>query len=107
MMVEVPVNRSGEFQLLLESTGGEEINTTDSPLPRPCAGHCNSPEDLSPEIRSHLSEEAQKTFMERYNAALDETNDVLKAEQAAWETIRREYEEDENGIWAKSKKVAV
>lgn len=107
MMVEVPSERSGEFQLLLESAQGEEINTTDQPLPRACAGRCNRSEDLSPEIRSHLSEEAQKSFIERYNTVVDETNDEFKAEQAAWETIHQEYEEDENGIWSKSKKIAV
>jgi cation transport regulator ChaB len=27
----------------------------------------------------------------------------MKAEQAAWEIIHQEYEEDENGVWSKSK----
>lgn len=101
VMAEVPANKSGEFQLLLESAGGEEISTSDMTLPRPCPGKCNSPADLSPEVRSHLSDEAQKTFIERYNTAFDETNDEMKAETAAWDAIHKQYEENENGVWSK------
>ncbi|RAM49115.1 MAG: hypothetical protein C6Y22_24030 [Hapalosiphonaceae cyanobacterium JJU2] len=106
VMAEVPANRSGEFQILMESAGGEEIHTMETALPRPCAGHCSGPEDLSPEVRSHLSSEAQNTFIERYNTILDETKDQTKAEQAAWEAIHQNFDEDDNGVWSK-KKVAV
>jgi cation transport regulator ChaB len=103
VMAEVPANKSGEFQLLLESAGGEEVHTTEMTLPRACPGRCNEARDLSPEVRSHLSEEAQTTFMERYNTVFDETEDPLKAEQAAWETVHQQYEEDDNGVWSKQK----
>lgn len=59
-MAEVPADRSGEFQILMESAGGEEIHTMETALPRPCPGRCNSPEDLSPEVRSHLSGESSE-----------------------------------------------
>lgn len=49
---------------------------------------------------------AQNTFIERYNAVLDETNDQIKAEQAAWETVQQNFDEDDNGVWSK-KKVSV
>ncbi len=103
LMAEVPSDRVGEFQLLLESAGGEEINTVEKTLSRPCPGPCNSAEDLSPEVRSHLSQEAQSTFIERYNTVLSETSDEFTAEQAAWETIHQRYDEDENGVWSKAK----
>jgi len=103
VMAEVPSDRAGEFQLLLESTGGEEIHTLDKALARPCSGPCNSPEDLSPEVRTHLSEEAQRTFIERYNAVLKETNDEFNAEQAAWNAVHQSFDEDENGVWSKAK----
>ena len=103
VMAEVPANKSGEFQLLLESAGGEEVHTTEMTLPRACPGRCNEARDLSPEVRSHLSEQAQTTFMERYNTVFDETEDPMKAEQAAWETVHQQYEEDENGVWSKQK----
>jgi cation transport regulator ChaB len=103
VMAEVPANKSGEFQLLLESAGGEEVHTTEMTLPRACPGRCNEARDLSPEVRSHLSEQAQTTFMERYNTVFDETEDPLKAEQAAWETVHQQYEEDDNGVWSKQK----
>ncbi|HEY9795669.1 MAG TPA: ChaB family protein [Leptolyngbyaceae cyanobacterium] len=103
VMAEVPADRSGEFQLLLESAGGEEVHTTEMTLPRPCPGKCNDASDLSPEVRSHLSEDAQKTFIERYNAEFDQTQDPTKAEHAAWDAIHQQYEEDEHGIWSKQK----
>ncbi len=103
VMAEVPGDRTGEYQLLIESAGAEEIHTIEKALPRACAGGCNSSEDLSPEIRSHLSQEAQRTFIERYNTALKENNDETKAEQAAWEAVHQQYDEDENGVWSKAK----
>ncbi|OUL20014.1 ChaB family protein [Nostoc sp. 106C] len=103
LMAEVPSDRTGEFQLLLESAGGEEIHTAQKTLARPCPGPCNKPEDLSPEVRSHLSPEAQRTFIERYNVTLSETSDEFTAEQAAWEAVHQQFEEDENGVWSKAK----
>ncbi|WP_414584263.1 ChaB family protein [Scytonema sp. PCC 10023] len=103
VMAEVAGDRAGEYQLLIESAGGEEVHTSEQTLPRACTGACNSPEDLSPEIRSHLSEQAQRTFIERYNTAFNETNDQTKAEQAAWEAVHQQYDEDENGVWSKAK----
>lgn len=103
VMAEVPGDRTGEYQLLMESAGAEEIHTIEKALPRACAGGCNSSEDLSPEIRSHLSQEAQRTFIERYNTALKENNDETKAEQAAWEAVHQQYDEDDNGVWSKAK----
>jgi cation transport regulator ChaB len=103
VMTEVPSDRVGEFQLLLESAGAEEIHTTNKTLNHPCPGPCNSPDDLSPEVRSHLSSEAQNTFIERYNAVLDETSDEFTAEQAAWDSVRQKFDEDEKGVWSKVK----
>lgn len=103
LMAEVPANKSGEYQLLIESAGGEEIHVNESTLPRPCPGKCNEVTDLSPEIRSHLSDEAQQDFVNSYNSFLDETDDETKAEHLAWDAIKDKYDEDENGIWSKSK----
>ncbi len=103
LLAEVPSDRAGEFQLLLESAGGDEISTIDKTLARPCPGPCNSPEDLSPEVRSHLSPEAQRTFIERYNNVLNETSDEFTAEQAAWEAVHQKFDEDNNGVWSTAK----
>lgn len=102
-MAEVPSNRAEEFQNLMQGAGGEEIHTLEQTLPRPCTGRCNSAEDLSPEVRSHLSPDAQNTFIERYNSVLDQTNDQAQAEQAAWEAVHQKFDEDENGVWSKAK----
>ena len=103
IMAEVPANKSGEYQLLIESAGGEEIHVSDKTFPHPCPGLCNGVEDLSPEIRAHLSEEAQQDFIESYNSVYQETNDEMKAEQSAWNAIKDKYDEDENGIFSKVK----
>ncbi|MEL7010518.1 MAG: ChaB family protein [Cyanobacteria bacterium J06648_1] len=103
LMVEVPAARSGEYQLLIESAGGEEIHVNESTLPRPCLGKCGSAEDLSPEVRSHLSTDAQQDFIATYNSVLDETDDETKAEHRAWAAIKDKYDEDDNGVWSKEK----
>ncbi|MGF1512626.1 MAG: ChaB family protein [Elainellaceae cyanobacterium] len=103
VMAEVSADRVGEFQLLMESAGGEEIHTLETALPRACSGRCEGPESLSPEVRSHLSEAAQSVFIERYNSAYDETNDEMQAEQAAWSTVRDQFDEDDNGVYSKGK----
>ncbi|WP_353930510.1 ChaB family protein [Okeanomitos corallinicola TIOX110] len=103
LMAEIPSNRSGEFQLMFESAGGEEIHTIDKPLSRPCTGRCNSPEDLSPEVRTHLSPAAQQVFIQKYNSVLDKTSDEFTAEQSAWDVIHQQFDEDENGVFSKQK----
>ncbi len=101
--VEVPANKSGEIQLLLESAGGEEVHTNETPLPRKRSGQLENPSDLSPEVRSHLSEDAQRLFIANYNQALTESSDETKAEHHAWDVVHQQFEQDENGIWSKSK----
>ncbi|HLP88198.1 MAG TPA: ChaB family protein [Nostocaceae cyanobacterium] len=103
LMTEVPSDRTGEFRLLLESAGGEEIHTIDQTFAHPCPGPCNSIEDLSPEVRSHLSPEAQGTFIEQYNSTFNQTNDEFTSEQSAWNTVRQQFDEDENGVYSRSK----
>lgn len=105
MMLEVPADRSGEYKLILESTGGKNIHTIGSPLPRGAA-KCNSPADLSPEIRAHLSLDAQIVFVASYGVALQATNDDAKAEQLAWAKVQERFDEDENGVWSKAKVAA-
>lgn len=103
LMAEIPSDRSGEFQLIFESSGGEEIHTIDKILAHPCPGKCNSPEDLSPEVRSHLSPEAQQVFIQKYNSVLNETSDEFTAEQSAWDAVHQQFDEDKNGVLSKQK----
>lgn len=99
VMAEVPADRTGEYQLLIESTGGKEIHVAESSLSRACTGECKGPEDLAPEVRSHLSEDAQTDFIAAYNQALKESNDSDQAEHAAWDMVRQKYTENAQGIW--------
>jgi cation transport regulator ChaB len=102
MMLEVAADRTGEYQLLLESSGAKDIHIMDAPLPR-AGKEYNSPADLSPEVRTHLSPEAQNLFISSYNAQMKEVNDDHQAEQAAWAKVREQFDEDENGVWSKAK----
>jgi cation transport regulator ChaB len=102
MMLEVAADRTGEYQLLLESSGGKDIHVMDARLPRAGVEY-NSPADLSPEVRTHLSPEAQNLFISSYNAAFKEVNDNDRAEQAAWAKVHAQFDEDENGVWSKAK----
>lgn len=101
--VEVPADKSGEIQLLLESAGGEEIHTNETALPRGRSGQIEDPSHLSPEIRSHLSEDAQRLYIANYNSELSNSGDESKAEHHAWDIVREQFEQDENGVWSKSK----
>ncbi len=106
LLVETPADRTGEYQALIESEGGEAVHVKEGALPRPCAGRCNDASDLSPEIRTHLSEAAQETFVEHYNHAIDADKDEVEAEQIAWQVVRDQFDEDENGVWSKQKVTA-
>jgi cation transport regulator ChaB len=106
MMAEVPADKASEFQTLMENAGAQELHLSESPLPRSVSGRYNSPEDLSPEVRSHLSSEAQQTFIERYNSALEQSNEPKQAEHDAWDAIEQHYDKDENGVWSKTKVAA-
>lgn len=101
--VEVPADKSGEIQLLLESAGGEEIHTNETPLPRGRSGQIEDPSHLAPEIRSHLSPDAQRLYIANYNQELANSGDESKAEHHAWDIVREQFEQDEHGVWSKSK----
>jgi cation transport regulator ChaB len=103
LMVEIPSDRTSEFQLILENYGGEEIHTIDKTLSHASPGVCNSPEDLSPEVCAHLSAAAQELFIKQYNTVLNKTNDEFTAEQSAWDEVHKQFDEDENGVWSKQK----
>ncbi|MBD2006423.1 MULTISPECIES: ChaB family protein [Cyanophyceae] len=103
LAVEVPADKSGEIQLLLESAGGEEVHTSETTLPRKRSGQLENPSDLSPEVRSHLSDDAQRTFIANYNQALTESGDESKAEHHAWDVVSEQFEQDEHGYWSKAK----
>ena len=72
-------------------------------MPRKRSGQLESLSDLSPETRSHLSEDAQRLFIANYNQALAESADEAKAEHHAWDVVHQQFEQDENGVWSKSK----
>lgn len=100
VMAEVPADRTGEYQILMENAGGTEIHVADATLPRPCEGECGGPEDLSPEVRNHLSSDAQQDFIATYNQVLKQSNSADKAEHEAWDMIRSKYQETAAGVWS-------
>ncbi|PMB00689.1 hypothetical protein CEN50_02105 [Fischerella thermalis CCMEE 5268] len=103
LVVEVPEEKSGETFLLLQSAGGEEIATTDMQIPREPEGQLTGSDQLSPEIRADLSEEAQQTFVETYNQSLNESPEKTNALMKAWERIKQLFDRDDKGIFSKRK----
>ncbi|MDX2211747.1 MAG: ChaB family protein [Oculatellaceae cyanobacterium bins.114] len=103
IMVETSSSRVQEVQTLLQGAGGEEISIINTPLPRQQSGQIREPNDLSPEVRSHLSTAAQQVYIDRYNAALTEQNDERQAEHVAWDAVHQQFDEDEHGVWSKQK----
>lgn len=103
LVVEVPAEKYGEIFLLLQAAGGEEVAVTDMQIPRQPEGTLTSKEQISPEMRADLSEEAQTEFLQTYNQSLQQSNDITKALFKAWERIKSLFERDENGTYSKRK----
>ncbi|WP_448571637.1 ChaB family protein [Trichothermofontia sp.] len=103
LVVEVPEEKSGETFLLLQSAGGEEVSITDMQLPREPEGELTGSDQLSPEMKADLSEEAQQTFVETYNQSLSESPETTNALMKAWERIKQLFERDDKGIFSKRK----
>jgi cation transport regulator ChaB len=103
LVAEVLVAESGKIQNLFKAAGGEEITACpEMRIPRQPSGHLNSAEDLSPEIRSHLSEAAQQEFLTAYNLEFDKSEHENQALSKAWETIEEKFERDDDGNWART-----
>lgn len=103
LVVEVPADKSGEIFLLLEAAGGEEVAITDMQIPRQPEGELTSKEQISPEMRVNLSDEAQSTFVETYNQTLSESKDKTSALIKAWEKIKHLFNRDETGTYSNRK----
>ncbi|MCF2972170.1 ChaB family protein [Synechococcus sp. Nb3U1] len=106
LVVQVPEEKSGETYLLLQSSGGEELSINDLNLPSEPEGSL-TPETISPDIRSDLSEEAQQTlqqtFVEAYNQSRQDNYDHSNALLRAWDKVKQFFERDDKGIFSKRK----
>ncbi|MEN9229037.1 MAG: ChaB family protein [Gloeomargarita sp. GMQP_bins_120] len=103
LVVEVPAEKSGEIFLLLQSAGGEEVAITDMQIPKEGEGKLASKDQIAPEMKADLSEEAQQTFVEAYNQALDEHPEPQNALLWAWERIKHLFDRDDRGVFSKRK----
>lgn len=103
LVVEVPEEKSGEIFLLLQSAGGEEVAITDMQIPHEPEGELTGSDQISPEIKADLSEEAQQAFVESYNQSLSESQETTNALSKAWERIKQLFDRDDKGIFSKRK----
>lgn len=103
IVVEVPAEKAGETLLLLQSAGGEEVAITEMQIPQAGEGKLTDKKDIAPEMQADLSEEAQETFVEAYNQALDESPEPQNALIKAWERIKQLFDRDDQGIFSKRK----
>jgi hypothetical protein len=85
---------------LLESAGGQEVSVSEMTLPRAVKGRCNSPADLSPEVRSHLSAEAQKPLSNPTTPHLTKPTTRYKRNTPLG-TPFTSSTRDESGVWGK------
>jgi cation transport regulator ChaB len=98
VIAEVPASRVEQIEQLLSEAGGEEVAITDQTLPREKPGAFAGPEELAPQVRSHLSPAAQKTYIDAYNAEYEASRDESRADLSAWESVRTTHRE-EDGRW--------
>jgi len=103
LVVEVPADKSGEIFLMLQAAGGEDVAITDMQIPRQPEGELTSKEQISPEMRANLSDEAQSIFVETYNQTLGESKDKTNALLKAWERIKHLFDRDEAGTYSNRK----
>ena len=101
IVAEVPADRSGEIFLLLQSAGGEEVAITDMQIPRGAEGKLAGAEEIAPDIKSGMSEEAQQQFVESYNQAFEKSPENALVE--AWKKVKQLFDRDDQGIFSKRK----
>lgn len=100
LMAEVPLEETSKIVKLFKTMGGEEIHVcSDMIIPRQPNGSLESPEDLSPEMRSHLSEADQKVLVNAYNQAL-ESEDEVRDLMTTWNAVEQNFKKDDNGVWS-------
>lgn len=100
LVAEVPKAESDGVESLLQKAGGEEILAcTDMKIPRENAEQIQSAADLSPEIRAHLSEDAQQTFVQTYRSQFEQSQDSAQAMSQAWHQVESDFERDDDGVW--------
>jgi cation transport regulator len=56
-------------------------------------------EELPTEVSEQLPEGAQQIFMAAFNTASADGLSEEEATQAAWESVKNNYEQGENGEW--------
>jgi hypothetical protein len=103
VLVEVPQEKTNELVSLLERIGAEEVAITNTKIPRQPEGELADTQQISPEIKANLSQEAQKNFVEAYNQSLKESKDKNNALYKAWKRIKNLFDRDEKGIYSKRK----
>jgi len=103
IVVEVPAEKSGEIFLLLQTAGGEEVATTEMQIPRGVEGKLEGTDQIAPDMKVDMSEEAQRTFVESYNQAFEQSSDHSNALIEAWKKIKQLFDRDEKGIFSRRK----
>ena len=100
LVAEVPEAQAEEIASLLKNAGGEEIATTDMVIPKQPDGELSSGEDISPEMRAAMSDDAQNEFVNTYNKSLRESDEHESALHRAWETIKHLFDRDDEGKYS-------
>lgn len=103
LVAEVEANAAESIVSLLEESSGEEVAATDMVIPKQPDGELSSHEDISPEIKANLSEDAQKTFAEAHNESIKSDEPNENAIHRAWDKVKESFDRDEQGKYSQKK----
>jgi cation transport regulator ChaB len=70
-------------------------------IPRGAEGKLAGVEEIPPDIKSGMSEEAQQQFVESYNQAFEKSPENALME--AWKKVKQLFDRDDQGIFSKRK----
>ena len=103
LVAEVAEEKAEDIVSLLEGAGGEEVAVTDMVIPQQPDGELSSSDDISPEMKANMSEEAQKTFVDAHNESLRSEEPDENAIHKAWDKVKETFDRDEKGNYAQQK----
>ena len=103
LVAEVPEEKVEDITALLEDAGGEEVAATEMVIPQQPDGELSSSDDISPEMKASMSEDAQQTFVNAHNESLRSSEPNENAIHKAWEKVKDVFDRDEKGTYSQKK----
>ena len=103
LVAEVLEEDTEDIVTLLKDAGGEEVAATDMVIPQQPEGELAGAEDISPEIRATMSEEAQQTFVDAHDESIRGFESNENAIHKAWNKMKEVFDRDDKGTYSQKK----